>query len=189
MSEAMKASLMPNVEAVRMLRFARARGYHMHFFDGGRMYTPDRPACRETAFESSLTSCRLEYVGDAGVAHIGAVAKASFFAPAEVFDRDEGDIRAAFSAVHVVRSKPRYIEIMHADAGKGAALSFIAAARGVARESVMCCGDEDNDLSMFDASGLRVAMGNATENVKAKADWVTGDNGHDGVAEAVMRWL
>ena len=50
-------------------------------------------------------------------------------------------------------------------------------------------GDADNDLPMLAAAGLAVAMGNANESVRAAADVVVADNDHDGVAEAIERFL
>ena len=53
----------------------------------------------------------------------------------------------------------------------------------------MACGDSDNDLAMIRAAGLGVAMGNAEPEVKAAADVIVADNNHDGVAEAIHRYI
>ena len=50
-------------------------------------------------------------------------------------------------------------------------------------------GDEGNDLTMVEAAGLGVAMGNATAAVKAAARAVTADCDHDGVAEVIENYL
>ena len=52
----------------------------------------------------------------------------------------------------------------------------------------MACGDGSNDLSMLRAAGVGVAMANAEAAVKAAADFVTGDNDGDGVAQAIERF-
>jgi len=49
----------------------------------------------------------------------------------------------------------------------------------------MAIGDSENDLTMIEYSGLGVAMGNAAEIVKEKADYITDTNGNDGVAKAI----
>ena len=48
-------------------------------------------------------------------------------------------------------------------------------------------GDSVNDLPMFEGCGLRVAMGNAVEPVKARADYITLTNDEDGVGEALRQ--
>ena len=54
----------------------------------------------------------------------------------------------------------------------------------------MACGDGMNDRSMIRYAGVGVAMANAEGPVKAAANYVTAaDNNHDGVAEAVERFI
>jgi hypothetical protein len=51
-------------------------------------------------------------------------------------------------------------------------------------EDVIVFGDNNNDLSMFTDDWFKVAMGNATEELKAKADYITDDVDKDGVYKA-----
>ena len=62
---------------------------------------------------------------------------------------------------------------------------------GVAKDgSLMACGDGLNDRSMIAYAGVGVAMQNAEQPVKDCADYVTtADNNHDGVAEAVEKFI
>ena len=69
------------------------------------------------------------------------------------------------------------------------ALQKLVAHYQIVPENVMAIGDHDNDVSMIAAAGWGVAMGNATEACKEKADWVTADNDHDGAALAIQKIL
>ena len=60
---------------------------------------------------------------------------------------------------------------------------------GIAASEVMAMGDGNNDLGLMRAAGLSVAMGNSNEEVLAAADHVTADNEHDGVAEAIRKFV
>ena len=61
---------------------------------------------------------------------------------------------------------------------------------GVTRDNLMACGDGLNDRSMIAFAGVGVAMQNAEQPVKDAADYVTAaDNNHDGVAEAVEKFI
>ena len=42
-----------------------------------------------------------------------------------------------------------------------------------------------NDVELIEAAGFGVAMGNAMPNVQARADYVTADVDHDGLAQAI----
>ena len=54
---------------------------------------------------------------------------------------------------------------------------------------MIAVGDSYNDISMIEAAGLGVAMGNAVEAVKQAADYETDDNEHDGVARVVEKFF
>ena len=81
------------------------------------------------------------------------------------------------------------IELTHRSAQKGIALEKMAAELNVALKDAMAIGDNLNDISMLKRAGTAVAMGNATSEVKAIADVVTGTNIEDGVAVAIENVL
>ena len=60
---------------------------------------------------------------------------------------------------------------------------------GLAPAQVMAVGDSGNDRTMVQLAGLGVAMGNATEDIRRVADAITADNNHDGVAEAIEKYV
>ncbi|MEO9188897.1 MAG: HAD hydrolase family protein, partial [Acetobacteraceae bacterium] len=50
-------------------------------------------------------------------------------------------------------------------------------------------GDQPNDVLMFRKSGFSIAMGNASDEVKAQASVVTDSNENEGFANAVRRFI
>ena len=52
-------------------------------------------------------------------------------------------------------------------------------------ENCAAIGDSMNDVELIEAAGFGVAMGNAMPNVQARADYVTADVDHDGLAQAI----
>lgn len=80
-----------------------------------------------------------------------------------------------------------FVEVQAPGVSKGAALRALAATLGIPREATIALGDEENDVSALAAAGLGIAMGNASERVKAVAGVVTGCHSDDGWAEAVER--
>ncbi len=78
-----------------------------------------------------------------------------------------------------------YVEIYSRRASKGYAMAAVAAHLSVSRQATACIGDGENDISMFQQSGLCFAMGNAVPDLKAMADQVVSSNDENGVAEAV----
>lgn len=87
-------------------------------------------------------------------------------------------------------SCPFFLEAVPLGVAKDASLASLLAQRGLTRANLMACGDGLNDLSMLRFAGVSVAMQNAEPEVKAAADHVTAaDNDHDGVAEAVEKFI
>ncbi len=92
-------------------------------------------------------------------------------------------------SAELVRSMPQLLEVLPAGASKGDGLRRLLDEMGIDPQDVMALGDADNDLEMLAMVRLGVAMGNANDHVKAVADFVTGSNDEDGVAEAVERFV
>lgn len=77
--------------------------------------------------------------------------------------------------LYVTPSRPDILEFMHPQADKGTALRWLAASLGVPLEQVAALGDSRNDLPLFEAAGLAVAMPGADEATKSAADVVAQD--------------
>ena len=90
----------------------------------------------------------------------------------------------------IYRSAPFFIETMPLGVEKSASLALLLKNMGLGPENLMACGDGLNDRSMIAYAGVGVAMQNAEDPVKDCADYVTAaDNDHDGVAEAVEKFI
>jgi len=81
------------------------------------------------------------------------------------------------------------IHITHEDASKFHSVSKLIKILGVKKENVMAIGDSFNDLPLFEAVGFKVAMGDAPEEVKTAADFVTATLEDDGVAVALDKFV
>lgn len=88
----------------------------------------------------------------------------------------------------VCRSESNLLEIMPYGVDKGSALAGFVKKMGLDRSQVMACGDAYNDDTMIEFAGIGVAMGNAFEEIKALADYVTFTNDEDGVAHAIRKF-
>lgn len=95
----------------------------------------------------------------------------------------------AVPGIQTLSSGPHYIEVLPTGMDKGLAVRKVCEAAGFTKEQVMAIGDSENDIGMFGAAGLRVAMGNAYPELKAKADVIAPDCDHDGVAWALENLL
>jgi len=87
------------------------------------------------------------------------------------------------------RSAAHFLDITNPSANKGAALIALARRLNLADHQIAAMGDMPNDVLMFSRSGFSIAMGNASDEVKAQASAVTDSNENEGFAKAVSRFL
>ncbi len=85
-------------------------------------------------------------------------------------------------------SVPENVEINQARANKGEALLALAAHLGLPRQNTISFGDGLNDLTMIEMAGVGIAMANAEQKVKEKADWITTSCDEDGVARGIEKF-
>jgi Cof subfamily protein (haloacid dehalogenase superfamily) len=87
--------------------------------------------------------------------------------------------------LNIYPSKPTYLEIMDRSASKAHAVRLLSERLHIRREETLAIGDNFNDSEMIRYAGMGVAMGNAPDEIKAEADYVTDTNNNDGVRKAL----
>ena len=98
-------------------------------------------------------------------------------------------LESTFDNISVVKSTPYFCEICHPEATKGHAVNFLKEYFGLKTEEVMTIGDQNNDIELLLAGGIKVAIGNATEELKAVADYVTDTVKNNGFVGAVEKFV
>jgi Cof subfamily protein (haloacid dehalogenase superfamily) len=83
----------------------------------------------------------------------------------------------------------KYLFISRKGATKSMAMERLCNYFQVPMEKTIAIGDEQNDIDMLEKAGMGIAMGNASENVKAVADYITLSNDADGVADALQKFF
>lgn len=91
--------------------------------------------------------------------------------------------------LYMTISKPFFLEFMNLEVDKGKSILRLGKMLGIDAEEIIAIGDSYNDITMIQAAGLGVAMGNAVETVKEIANYITEDNEHDGVAAVVEKFI
>lgn len=79
----------------------------------------------------------------------------------------------------------RFLEITKKGTDKGTALEMLCNHLKIKLDKVIAFGDGENDLQFLNKAGTAVAMGNASDNVKAQADIVTDTNNNQGILKVL----
>lgn len=118
------------------------------------------------------------------------VEKILLFGEPEILQGWEEKIHLRYEGqVRTTKSKAHFLELIHPEVNKGAALSSLAERLGIKQKEVLAVGDSLNDLEMIQYAGIGVAMGNGRQEVKEAANVVTSSNQEDGVAQAIEKYV
>jgi len=91
--------------------------------------------------------------------------------------------------LNIYPSKPTYLEVMDPRGSKSNAVRWVIERMNIDRTEVIAMGDNYNDREMIEFAGMGVAMGNAPDEIKAAADYVTDTNNNDGVCKALEKFF
>ncbi len=94
-----------------------------------------------------------------------------------------------YPELSIVKSSPYFCEISDKGAKKSCAVEFLRDMWKLKKEEVLTIGDQDNDVELLRAGGIKVAMGNGTPKLKECADFITDTVENDGFVKAVEKFV
>ncbi|MGY0373105.1 HAD-IIB family hydrolase [Clostridium sp. JNZ J1-5] len=89
----------------------------------------------------------------------------------------------------VLRPSSNTLEILKKGVNKGTSVNLVAEKFDIKPDEIICIGDSDNDLDMIKYAGLGVAMGNAPDEVKSEANYITYTNEENGLAHVINKFI
>jgi len=98
-------------------------------------------------------------------------------------------LREQADKVSASRSKPRFLDVTSYGIHKGTVIVRLAELLGVSTDSVAVIGDGPNDVEMFRQAGTSIAMGQAVDEVRMEALYVTTSNDDEGWARGIERFV
>jgi Cof subfamily protein (haloacid dehalogenase superfamily) len=89
----------------------------------------------------------------------------------------------------IAKSLPHFLELASPSISKGSGLAFVAEHLGFTAAQTVAIGDGENDLELLGWAGFGVAVDNADDGLKARADWICPSVDDDGVARVIEAFL
>lgn len=177
--------------ALDVVRRVNKYGYHINIYLDDCLYVDeDTEAGKRYA---AISRVPLHVVGDLEqflLSKQAAPTKVLAVAREDLLDCLAAEMKPIYGGkLHISKSKPHFLEFSHPAATKGCALEAVAAYYGVPQHKVMAIGDSYNDLEMLDWAGMAVVMGNARDEIKDRADYITLSNAEDGVGHALKKFV
>lgn len=168
--------------------YCREHGIHYDINTTFSVYVPNAPSLSQEALDlyHRFLIDPLDLPAWDGFSE--PIVKMTITAEMKQLDQVQSDWNTWTQEFTILRSGDFFIDIMHREASKGAALKKLAEKRGIPAEQVMAIGNYYNDLSMLTYAGLGVAMDNSPLEVKAAANVVTATNNEEGVKLALEQY-
>lgn len=120
--------------------------------------------------------------------HRGLTEKVYQVIPYDINENQEEDILQLMPHSKKTRWHPLAIDIIPNNGGKQNGILKVLEYYNISKEETMSFGDGNNDLDMFEITGISVAMGNANDYVKKHASYVTDDIDEDGLYNALKHF-
>jgi len=154
--------------------------------DNSTVYHPvlqtdaDLELVRALGIEGNVNMLGLdELPADAAVTHVNSIGAPDAIKAVVCSVEDEPHL-VAYSGLAREGADWNWLDVHHSDASKGGAIRTLKELLGL--ERVICFGDSDNDLSMFEAADECYAPANANEAIKSAATAIIGHHDEEGIA-------
>ena len=161
-----------------------------HAVTADRLFTSNRDVSKYTVEESFIAKVPMSFRTRAEMAAEDSIIKMMLVGEADALRYIISQIPPDFTnAYTTVSSSPNFFEILNKEVSKGQGLIQLAKILDIPLAETMAIGDAENDLSMLEAAGLAIAMGNAVPEIIAIADFQTSTNDEHGVAVALEKFV
>lgn len=178
---------MPQQLAERAFALASSLGLVPITYDENGLVTPD-PEQPQVQLEHNLTHLPVRLYTEGVTPLDFPMHKCLVVGSPEQIAEAETVFRSHFGDEAVIaRSTPYFLEVTPKGVDKASGIRAMMQTLNLPCEQAVACGDGYNDIPMLCAAGFSVAMGNAPEEVKKHADFVTVSNDEDGLALAIRR--
>ena len=98
-------------------------------------------------------------------------------------------INKSFDYLNEIKDGYYFFDVVNKNVNKGNAINDLLKVLNINKKNSLCFGDSVNDIDMFKSVGIKVAMGNAIEDLKNIADYVTDTNDEDGISKFFDKYL
>lgn len=175
-------------EVLKIEEFAKNNNVHSHAFINGECVLEEEG--EYSNLESTINKLDLIYKKYSEFSQSDVVNKYMFAdEPQKLKEIYPLLPKELFAKYTIVFSAPFFLEFLNKETNKGKALKYLCEYLNISPNEVMAIGDEENDLSMLEYAGYKIAMGNANPKLKEIATYITNSNNDDGVGKVVEMFV
>lgn len=174
-------------QAERVIDWAKQEKIHINLYNDDILYT--EADCYEIKrYCNNLhTEHRVKNFNEIQKTKINKLLAIDYNNPDRI-SRYEKELPNIFPDLYIVKSTPYFLEFSNPEASKKCAVEFLQKYWKLEKEEILTIGDQNNDIALLRAGGLKIAMGNATEELKKEANYITESVYSDGFVKAIEKF-
>lgn len=173
--------------AKEIINWAHKNGVHLNLYIDDKLYVEKDDDCVKRYTDGKFvpyTVCPFESLKIENVNKILAID----YGNAERVTGWISELQAKFPELYIVKSTPFFCEIGSSMAKKSLGVEFLAKHWNLSQDEILTIGDQNNDIELLKAGGVKVAMGNATPELKECANYITDSVENDGFVKAIEKF-
>lgn len=179
---------LPSAEAKEIISWAKKNSVHINLYINDILFVEEDNEIIQRYATERHAKYQVKAFSELDLSRINKILAIDFENSQQV-TQWQSYLDEKYPQLHIVKSTPYFCEICHGEATKAHAVNFLKNYWGIKTEETLTIGDQNNDIELLQAGGIKVAMGNATEELKAVADYITDTVGNNGFVKAIERFV
>lgn len=176
------------VQAKKIIKWAKDENIHINLYNNDTLYSE----CDDEEVQRYGRAQHIDYIvrpfDEIKPDKVNKILAIDYYNPQRI-DRYEKELPDLFPELYIIKSTPNFLEFSNPEGSKYCAVRFLQEYWGIKESETLTIGDQNNDISLLRAGGIKVAMGNATEELKAVADYITDTVYNDGFVGAAEEFV
>ncbi len=174
-------------QAEKIINWAKEEKIHLNLYNDDILYSEQKCYEIERYCNNLHTHYEVKQFCDVDKIKVNKLLAIDYNNP-ERIDLYEKELPTIFPELYIVKSTPYFLEFSNKEASKYCAVQFLQNYWGISRSETLTIGDQNNDIALLKAGGIKIAMGNATEELKQLADDITDTVQNDGFVKAMQKY-
>ena len=179
---------LPDDYAKKIIKWARKNNVHLNLYLDDKLYVEKDNDFVKRYTDGKFVTYNVCSFDDLEIHNVNKLLAIDYTNADRVTGWVE-ELHKTYPDLYIVKSTPYFCEIGSPNAKKSRGVEFLAGEWGIKQDEILTIGDQDNDIELLKAGGIKVAMGNATPELKACADFITDTVENDGFVKAMEKFV
>ena len=171
----------------RILDWAKQEKIHINLYNDDILYSETECYEVKRYCNNLHTEFKVQAFDEINKVKINKLLAIDYSNP-ERISRYEKELQEIFPDLYIVKSTPYFLEFSNPEASKKCAVEFLQNYWNLKKEEILTIGDQNNDIALLQAGGIKISMGNATDELKKEADFITESVYDNGFIKAVEKF-